>query len=136
MTAQDELVQKLEEAGYDVVIQQFPFTYWQVLGPSTLTQISPNNVTYVEDVNYTLMAYSSKADVSGAVTLVNNVGCDTSDFDGFSEENIALIKRGSCPFALKAEKAAAAGAVGVVSCGGRGRRARRARQGAIERTGA
>ena len=107
----DYVVEQLEEAGYDVVIQQFPFTYWQVLGPSTLTQISPKNVAYVEDMNYTLMAYSSEADVSGAATLVNNSGCDTSDFDG---ENIALIKRGGCSFAHKAENAAAAGAVGVV----------------------
>ena len=107
----DYVVEQLEVAGYDVVTQQFPFTYWQVLGPSTLTQISPNNVTYVEDANYTLMAYSSEADVSGAVTLVNNFGCDTSDFDG---EKIALINRGNCSFALKAENAAAAGAVGVV----------------------
>ena len=37
-----------------------------------------------------------------------------SDFDGFSEENIALIKRGGCSFAQKAENAAAADAVGVV----------------------
>ena len=110
----DYVVEQLEEAGYDVVTQQFPFTYWQVLGPSTLTQISPNNVTYVEDADYTLMAYSSEADVSGAVTLVNNVGCYTSDFDGFSKENIALIQRGGCSFTQKAENAAAAGAVGVV----------------------
>jgi len=41
-------------------------------------------------------------------------GCEASDFDGFGAGNIAVIQRGSCSFALKAQNAEAAGAVGVI----------------------
>lgn len=111
----DYVVEQLEAVGYDVVKQEFPFSFYDKLGPSTLEQISPNSVTYIEDVDYNLMTFSSKADVSGEVTLVNNNGCDVSDFDGIDfGEKIALIKRGNCSYKSKAENAAAAGAVGVV----------------------
>lgn len=111
----DYVVEQLEAVGYDVVKQEFPFTFWDQLGPSTLESISPNSVTYIEGVDYKLMTFSSKADVSGEVTLVDNNGCDVSDFDGIDVgEKIALIKRGICSFKSKAENAAAAGAIGVV----------------------
>ncbi len=41
-------------------------------------------------------------------------GCDAHDFDGFARGAIALVRRGTCTFQVKAENAVAAGAVGVV----------------------
>ena len=105
-------MEQLEAVGYDVVKQEFPFTFWDQLGPSTLESISPNSVTYIEGVDYKLMTFSSKADVSGEVTLVDNNGCDVSDFDGIDVGE--KIERGICSFKSKAENAAAAGAIGVV----------------------
>ena len=41
-------------------------------------------------------------------------GCEAADFAGFTAGHIALMQRGSCPFAQKATNAQAAGAVGAI----------------------
>ncbi|WP_377035464.1 M20/M25/M40 family metallo-hydrolase [Microvirga sp. GCM10011540] len=41
-------------------------------------------------------------------------GCRQEDFAGFARGNIALIRRGTCPFQSKVEHAQAAGAAGVI----------------------
>ena len=51
----DYVVQRLTDAGYTPVVQPFDYLASAVLGPSTLRQIAPGSVTYVEDTDYTLM---------------------------------------------------------------------------------
>jgi hypothetical protein len=41
-------------------------------------------------------------------------GCEAGDFTGFTAGHIALMQRGSCPFAQKVTNAQAAGAVGAI----------------------
>ena len=41
-------------------------------------------------------------------------GCEREDFVGFTAGNIALVRRGTCPFQAKAEQAKAAGAAGLI----------------------
>jgi Zn-dependent M28 family amino/carboxypeptidase len=119
----DYVVGKLEAAGYNVTIQPFEFTAFNVLGPSTLEQIAPSAVTYVEDTEFSLMDQTDPGDVTAAVIAVDlsiatpsasTSGCDVADFAGFPAGNIALMQRGTCTFQLKAENAAAAGAVGAI----------------------
>ena len=67
---------------------------------------------------------SGSADVTAPLRSVNleltdtpaasTSGCDAHDFDGFARGAIALVRRGTCTFQVKAENAVAAGAVGVV----------------------
>jgi len=113
------VVDTLEAAGWDVSIDEFPFTY---VGPSTLQQLTPVNATYPTGA-FTGTGYG---DVTGNVVPVDinltpprasTSGCEASDFAGlnFSGPNdIALIQRGTCEFGVKAINAQTAGAEAVI----------------------
>ncbi len=117
------VAEKLDDAGYKVEIQEFTFTGYRPLGPSTLEQTAPTPTTYVEETDYTLLDQTDPGDVEAPVTAVDLMlgpgntstsGCEASDFTGFPSGNIALIQRGTCTFEIKVENAAAAGAVGAI----------------------
>ena len=117
------VVDKLEAAGYDPVIQPFDYLAYGEVGPSILQQTAPSAVTYVEGVDFGAITQTDPGDRTAPVTAVDlqlglgntsTSGCETSDFAGFPVGNIALLQRGTCTFELKAENAAAAGAVGIV----------------------
>ncbi|KAG6081437.1 hypothetical protein E4U16_007457 [Claviceps sp. LM84 group G4] len=55
-----------------------------------------------------------KQPVSGDLILVDNVGCQESDYPSTVRGNIAFIKRGECAFGLKSALAGKAGAVAAV----------------------
>jgi Zn-dependent M28 family amino/carboxypeptidase len=119
----DYVVEKLEAAGYDPVVQEFDYLAYEVVGPSALQQVAPGSVTYVEGVDFGPITQTDPGDVTAAVTPVDlqlglgntsTSGCEASDFAGFPVGHIALLQRGTCTFELKAENAAAAGAVGIV----------------------
>jgi aminopeptidase Y len=125
----DYVVERMTAAGYDVTVQPFQFNAFIQLGPSTLEQTAPGEVTYVEDTDYNLMSQTDPGDVTGLVTAVDlalgnsawpndpstsTSGCEEADFGGFPAGDIALIQRGACSFQLKAENAADAGAVGAI----------------------
>ena len=116
----------LENAGYSVTRQAFQFPFFEVNGPVVFSQTAPNPTTYEEGTDYSIMEYSGSGDVTanldavdlvlppGAAANTSTSGCEASDFEGFTAGAIALIQRGTCTFALKAQNAQAAGAVGVV----------------------
>lgn len=119
----DYVVQRMEAAGYSVTIQPFNFFTFTQLGDSTVAQIAPGSVTYVEGTDYDLMTYSAPGMVDAPVTAVDldlglgnssSSGCEPADFAGFPAGHIALMQRGACSFAQKAENAAAVGAVGAL----------------------
>ena len=112
----DYVAGRLEAAGYDATLQAFPFAFYRQLAPSTFERVSPTPVTYVEGAaaDYTPMTYSGSGDVTATVTNVAGLGCEAANFAGFPAGNIALISRGTCPFAVKATNAQAAGASAVV----------------------
>ena len=56
----------------------------------------------------------NKEPVHGDFVLVANEGCQASDFPASVAGNIALIKRGVCPFGTKSEHAGRKGAVAAV----------------------
>lgn len=112
----DYVVEVLEAAGWTVTIDEFDYTY---VGPSSLTQLTPINADY-ETGAYT---GSGAGDVTAAVTPVDldlglgntsTSGCEAADFAGFTAGTIALVQRGTCPFADKALNAEAAGATAVI----------------------
>lgn len=117
------VAETLAQAGYEVVVQPFPYNSWTQLGPSTLEQAAPVAAVYTEDLDYLLMGHTDAGDVTAAVTAVDvdlgpgnasTSGCEAADFAGFPVGHIALLQRGACAFGLKAENAAAAGAVGAI----------------------
>ncbi|AKJ27578.1 M28 family metallopeptidase [Caldimonas brevitalea] len=100
-------------AGYKVWRQAFPLTTSTERSASVVERTAPTPTGPV--VHHTL-EYSGSGDVTAAVQApAGNVnGCEESDFAGFTAGRIALIQRGICPFAQKANNAIKAGAVGAV----------------------
>jgi Zn-dependent M28 family amino/carboxypeptidase len=114
---------QLVTAGYTVAKQPFTFAFFQELSPSVVAQVAPGSVTYGYDVDYYTMDYSGSGDVTAGVQAVDLLlpptggstsGCEASDFAGFTAGKIALIQRGTCTFAQKAQNAQAAGASAVI----------------------
>lgn len=115
----DYIVDTLEASGWNVSIDEFPFTF---IGASELEQLTPVSATYPTGA-YTNSGYG---EVSGKVIPVDinlvpprasTSGCEVEDFAGIDwagGSDIALIQRGTCPFGQKAANAQAAGAEAVV----------------------
>lgn len=111
------VVDTMTAAGYNVTLNAFPFVY---VALPTLQQIAPIVATY-ETGAFTGSGYGN---VTANVTAVDlnlapprdpvTSGCEAADFSGFPAGNIALVQRGTCPFATKAENAQAAGASAVI----------------------
>ncbi len=112
----DYVVDTLEAAGWNVELDEFPFTY---TAPATLQQTAPVIATYgtgaFTGTGYgTVTASVTGVDLSLAPPRASTSGCEAADFAGFPAGNIALIQRGTCTFALKALNAEAAGASAVI----------------------
>ncbi len=109
---------KLEDAGYAVTVQPFDFAFYRENSPPEFERVSPSPRTYLTPDEFTSMTYSGSGSPTAPATAVDTAsatsGCEASDFAGFPAGNIAVIKRGTCPFKTKAINAQNAGATGVV----------------------
>lgn len=112
----DYVVETLEAAGWNVSIDEFPFTY---VGPSTLRQLTPVTAQY-ETGSPTVTGFGDVTasvvgvDLALAPPRASTSGCEAADFTGFPAGSIALVQRGACTFATKALNAEAAGASAVI----------------------
>lgn len=125
----DYVAEKLEAAGYDVTRQTFEFPYFDVLSQS-FSQTAPQERTFepydfaAQTGDYEVFTYSGSGAVENApVVPTNDVqippspqpssssGCEPSDFVPASatRPQVALIQRGTCDFAVKAQNAQDAG---------------------------
>ena len=112
----DYIAGLLEDAGYNVTLDPFEFTFDF---PVVINQLTPVIANYPSGA----FTGSGFGDVTAAVTAVdinlalpraNTSGCTAGDFAGFPVGNIALIQRGTCGFVDKASNAQAAGASAVI----------------------
>ena len=112
----DYVVETLEAAGWEVSLDEFPFTY---VAPATLKQLTPITAAYETGA----FTGSGPGDVTGNVVAVDitlapprtsTSGCEAADFAGFPAGSIALVQRGGCTFGTKAVNAQAAGAAAVI----------------------
>ncbi|HJS18976.1 MAG TPA: M28 family metallopeptidase [Anaerolineales bacterium] len=110
------VVDRMTAAGYNVTLNAFPFVY---LAPAILEQLTPVAATYETGA----FTGSGSGNVTASVTAVDinlvpprasTSGCEAADFAGFPAGNIALVQRGTCTFAVKAQNAQAAGASAVI----------------------
>ena len=119
----DYVANKLEKAGYDVTRQTFTFPFFRSVSDPVLTQLTPQE----QELETDIFEYSGSGDVSGAVVPTNDLvipatpepsstaGCEASDFESApADPSIALIQRGGCDFAVKADNAKAAGYDAVI----------------------
>ncbi len=109
----------LDDAGYLTQLQPFEYERAQLVG-SSFAQTEPSPAPYVYGDDYLEMEGrgSATAPVTG-VDLdlgvdASTSGCEAEDFTGFPAGNIALVRRGTCAFADKADNAFDAGASGVI----------------------
>ncbi|WP_131739006.1 M20/M25/M40 family metallo-hydrolase [Actinomadura roseirufa] len=114
------IADQLKRAGYSPQIQNFTFDFWQELSAPTFAETAPNPRTYAQGTDFLTLQYSGSGDVTAAATPVDpgatgaGSGCEAADFAGFPKGTIALIQRGGCLFADKADNAVAAGAAAIV----------------------
>jgi Peptidase family M28/PA domain len=121
----DYVAKLMKQAGYDVSIQPYTFTYTSFVGTPTWSEVSPTarSFTLVDDWN----PGTSNGDATGAQikpaggivlpptpTSSSTSGCTPADFNSSFAGKIALVQRGGCNFGVKVINAEAAGAVGVV----------------------
>ena len=104
---------KLEDAGFILTRQEFPFVYDQTLGQSLTV-----GGTAVPVARMTYSASTPTGGATGPLVVVPtdaSPGCETSDYDGLAAEGaIVLVSRGFCPFGQKADIAGQVGAAGVL----------------------
>lgn len=119
----DYIQSTLENAGYTVSRQAFPFSAFYPQGPGVLESLAPTPKMYEWEVDFTYLSQTDAGNVSAPLAPVDialgagntsSSGCEAEDFAGFPAGSIALVQRGACNFQIKAENAAAAGAAGVI----------------------
>ncbi|HSL31847.1 MAG TPA: M28 family peptidase, partial [Anaerolineales bacterium] len=112
----DYVVERMTAAGYNVTLHSFPHLF---VPPPVVQQTAPTTGSYLANP----AVGTGYGTATGAVTPVdinlspprdNTSGCEAADFTGFPAGNIALVQRGTCPFATKAVNAEAAGASAVI----------------------
>ncbi len=124
------MAEKLRAAGYNVTVQPFTFPFFQELSPTTFSQTAPNATTYEDGTDFAIMEYSGSGTVvnapvvptndvqipPGPTASSSNSGCEASDFASASttEDQVALVQRGTCDFVVKAQNAEAAGYDAVI----------------------
>ncbi len=124
----DYVVAQLEGAGYDPVVQEFEFDYFEE--NSELIRLSPLPREYIDGSEFLRNTFDSgtpEGTATGVLVPVdvvvpaanlpdnsNSSGCEAADFAGFPVGGVALMQRGTCGFAVKALNAQAAGASAVI----------------------
>ncbi|PJJ58263.1 PA domain-containing protein [Mumia flava] len=124
----DYVVGQLEGAGYDPVVQEFDFPYFEE--NSELIRVSPDPTDFVDGVDFLRNNFDSgvpEGTATGPLVPVdvvvpaadlpansNSSGCEAADFAGFPSGAVALMQRGTCGFAVKALNAQEAGASAVI----------------------
>ncbi|ORY10576.1 hypothetical protein BCR34DRAFT_485485 [Clohesyomyces aquaticus] len=104
----DYLVKELEALdGYYTVEKQKFSSLVQVNGTASLMI---DGTTYVPGI----MEYSPSGNISAPLVVVNNLGCEATDYPAEVSGKIALISRGSCEFGAKSVNAGLAGAIGAI----------------------
>jgi Zn-dependent M28 family amino/carboxypeptidase len=104
------LKKELESTSYyDVTLQ--PFSNYVMLN-GTINSFTIGG----RAINGTIFEYSNSTAglVTAPLVVVNNLGCEASDYPAAVAGSIALISRGTCEFGLKSALAGGAGAAGAI----------------------
>jgi Zn-dependent M28 family amino/carboxypeptidase len=114
---------QLRDQGYIVTIQPFQFAFFRELATPTFERTSPQPHVFAPDVDFFTMTYSGSGnttarivpvDTNGQPSSSSTSGCEAGDFATFPAGAIALMQRGSCTFATKAQNAFNAHATAAV----------------------
>jgi Zn-dependent M28 family amino/carboxypeptidase len=120
----DYVAAVMKDAGYDVTIQKYPFTYYAFTARPVFKEVSPTAHDYAiaDEWNPGQSTGTASAVLQPAGGIIipptpessSTSGCTSADFTGFVAGRIALIQRGGCNFGVKVQNAQAAKASGVI----------------------
>ena len=117
----DYVAGELRDAGYDVSVRPFEIPYYEELAPARLELVAPDERPYQEGEDFSTLEFSGSGAVVAPIRPIDlgepgesSSGCERSDFERLVEGEVALMRRGSCPFEEKALNAEEAGASAVV----------------------
>ncbi|WP_214321902.1 M28 family metallopeptidase [Nonomuraea sediminis] len=133
LASRDYVAGKLKKAGWNVTLQPFDFPFFKENATASMERTAPTPKVYAPTPpdgssvgDFATMTYSGSGNVTAALQNVDlmlppgptpsssNSGCEAADFAGFVPGNIALLQRGTCTFAVKAQNAQAAGASAAI----------------------
>jgi Zn-dependent M28 family amino/carboxypeptidase len=120
----DYVAKTMTDAGYEVTIQTYKFTYYAYRSEPVMKQLGPTGHEFALGPDWnpgqSTGMTSAELEPAGHVVIpptptpTSASGCAASDFAGFSTGRIALIQRGSCTVGTKVQNAQNAGASGVI----------------------
>jgi hypothetical protein len=120
----DYVAKVMRDAGYDVTIQPYTFTYYAYTAPPVFEEVSPTPQSFVAGVDWnpgqSVGTTTAAVQPAGGIVLPptpspsSASGCTASDFSGFTSDKVALIQRGGCNFGVKVQNAQTAGASGAI----------------------
>jgi Zn-dependent M28 family amino/carboxypeptidase len=109
---------QLRAAGYRPRLQSFSFDLFRETRPPRFERLAPEPKQFRVGRDFLTFRYSGGGTVSGQVVPVEpasaSSGCEPSDFAGFPQGGVALLRRGTCFFSQKAQNAKSAGASAVL----------------------
>ena len=112
------MASQLRKAGYRPRFNNFTFLYFRETQPTVFERILPSARSYQAGRDFVTMRYSDGGNVNARVVPVDfsssTSGCEATDFAGFANGSIALLKRGGCTFSQKASLASNQGAVAAL----------------------
>ena len=110
------IASRLRDAGWAVRFERVSFPFFDERRPPLVELPGGRRLAAGGDVR--TLSYSGAGDVRAPVRVVGggrtDAGCRDGDWDGFPRGQIALVRRGVCPFAAKARRAQGAGAAAIV----------------------
>ena len=116
VATEDMIASALRTAGWSVRFERVRFPFFDERRPPVVELHGGRRLAPSRDVR--TLSYSAGGDVRGAVRVVggdrDDAGCRDGDWRGFPRGQIALVRRGVCPFAAKARRAQGAGAAAVL----------------------
>ena len=116
VATEDLIAARLRAAGFAVRFESVRFPFFDERRPPLVTLPGGRSLAPSRDIR--TLAYSAAGDVRAPVRVVGggraDAGCRTGDWRGFPRGQIALVRRGVCPFAAKARAGQRAGAAAVL----------------------
>jgi hypothetical protein len=116
VASEDLIASRLRDAGGAVRFERVSFPVFDERRPPLVSLPGGRRLAVGGDVR--TLSYSGGGDVRAAVRVVGgdrtDAGCRDGDWDGFPRGELALVRRGVCPFAAKARRAQGAGAAAIV----------------------
>jgi Zn-dependent M28 family amino/carboxypeptidase len=122
----DYVVGQLRAAGYTPVVQRFQAGRFRERSRPLLELVGEGRTAPRAGTDYRTFEFSGSGDITAAVRPVDlrlppgssadssTSGCEPADFASFPRAAVALLQRGTCPFAVKVANAERAGAAAAV----------------------